>query len=383
MSKKMQENREYLAALATLFGTAIGAGIFGLPYVASVVGFFPVMGLMLVLGVLMLYSNLMYGEIVQRTKRRCGIVGYAEKYLGPNGRRAATVISFCSLYASNLIYIILGGIFLHSFFSGIFGGDEFFYGTLTFVLAALATYFNFKLFSVCESWMVVLLILLLGATIFRCLPSIQMSNYFTGDLSQFFLPFGAILFALSANVAIPNMDHILEKKRAALRSAIGWGTAAYVACNALFIFAVLGVTGERTSPEAFVGLGQVIGDGVITLGFLIGFLAIITSFLVSSESAKEILWYDYRLGEKQAWFLASFIPYLIYLSGMRDFIRIINIAGGITGGLFGILVIAIFYAAKRKGDRPSAYSLEISAGFSALMVLVFLLGIVYQFIYGF
>ncbi len=372
-----------MAATATLFGTAVGAGLFGLPYIAAVAGFLPVVGMLLLLGVLMLYSNLMYGEIVQRTRQTCGIVGYARKYLGERGRRVAGLVSFFSLFASNLIYLILGGVFLNSFFSPWLGGDEFFYATLTCALAAAATYFNFRLFSVFESWMVALLVLLVGAVVLRCAPHIEVVNFLTLDSRQFFLPFGAVLFALGANAAIPEMSRMLGRKRARLRAAIGWGTACYTAFYLVFICAVLGVTGAGTSQEAFGGLSRALGDGVVTLGFGIGFLAVITSYLTSSECAKEILWYDYHLSEKQAWLLASLVPYLFYLSGQRDFIRIIDIVGSITGGFFGILIIMIFYAAKRKGDRQPAYSMDVSEGFAALMSLVFLLGIVYQFVYGF
>jgi amino acid permease len=67
-------DREFLIALATLIGTAIGAGLFGLPYVVAKAGFFPSLMMMFLLGLLALVSNLMYGEIILRTKGGCRLV---------------------------------------------------------------------------------------------------------------------------------------------------------------------------------------------------------------------------------------------------------------------------------------------------------------------
>jgi len=376
-------DKGYLLAMATLIGTAIGAGIFGLPYVAAKAGFFPVMSLMFILGVLMLYSNLMYGEVVLRTKKKCGLVGYTDKYLGKVGKETAAFVCFFSLYASNLVYIILGGIFLNSFFSPYIGGNEFLYATATFVFAAVATYLNFSLFSVIESWMVLFLVLIMFGVVFKSMPYVDVRNFLTYDPSNFFLPFGAILFSLGAGIAIPEIEHVMKKNRRQIKNVILWGTVLYTLFYMIFIVVVLGVTGKATTEESFVGLSRYIGDGVVLLGFIFGFLTIITSYLVTNISIKEILWYDYKMSEKRAWLLASFVPYLIYLSGMRDFIKVITIAGSFAGGFFGILIIILFYIAKKKGDRRPVYEIEVSAEFSALMIFIYVLGIVYQFVYGF
>jgi amino acid permease len=330
----------------------------------------------------MLYSNLMYGEIILRTGKKCGLVGYAHHYLGRRGKRLATIVSFFSLCASNLVYIILGGVFLDSFFGPWLGGNEFIYATVTFVFAALATYANFRFFSLIESWMVLFLLVVLFAVIGKCLPVVDAGNFLPYDCSRFFLPFGSVLFALSAGIAIPEMVGIMKDSHRRLKDAIGWGTVLYTILYIFFIVAVLGVTGKGTTEETFLGLSRSLGDGVVTLGFIFGFLTVITSYLVSNLSLKDIFWYDYKLGERQAWLLASCIPYLIYLSGLRDFIQVITIAGSITGGFFGILIIILFYVAKEKGDRRPAYELHVSEELSALMIFIYMLGIAYQFIYG-
>ena len=65
------KDRQSLLAMGTIIGTAIGAGTFGLPYIASKAGFVPVVVMLLVLGIFTIYSNLMYGEVTLRTRKKC------------------------------------------------------------------------------------------------------------------------------------------------------------------------------------------------------------------------------------------------------------------------------------------------------------------------
>lgn len=374
-------DKESLMATATLIGTAIGAGLFGLPYVVSKAGFYPSMAMMFLLGILMLISNLMYGEIILRTKNHCRLVGCSKKYLGENGKHLASLASFSSLYAGNLVYIILAGIFLNSLLSPVLGGNELSYAVLTFAFVSFVTYFDFKIFSVIESWMVLLMVTIIVVISFKSSFYIDSRNYLTSDLSQLFLPFGVMLFSLGATSAIPEVINIVAKKKERIGHIITFGTILYILVYITFIAAILGVTGAATSEESFSGLSRFIGDGVITAGFALGFLAVITSYLVSNIALKEILQYDYKIKENLSWFLACVPPLLLFLAGFRDFIRVISFAGSITGGLLGILIILIFYHAKEKGDQKPAYEIHVSREISCLMVVVYLLGIVYEIIY--
>lgn len=374
-------DRDYLLAFGVMVGTAIGAGIFGLPFVVSKAGFFPSMLLLVLIGVLTLVSNLMYGEITLRTKDKCRLVGYSEKYLGYWGKQIAALTSFSSFYASLLVYMILGGVFLHAMFSPIFGGDVFLYSILVFTFSSIAIYLNLNLFSLIESWMTAIMIVVVFIIIFRSLPAVDTGNFLFADPHYFFLPFGAMLFSLSAMSSIPELEHIIKKRKGRIKDVIISSTVFYTAIYILFIVAVLGVTGNQTTEESFAGLSMAIGDGVVLLGFILGFLAITTSYLMTGISLKEIFWYDYGISEKKAWLLTCSIPLFIFLLGLRDFIQIITFAGSITGGIAGILVTLIFYRAKIKGDNKPAFEFNFSKTISSVIILVYILGMFYQFIY--
>jgi tyrosine-specific transport protein len=375
-------DRQFLMATATLVGTAIGAGIFGLPYVVARAGFLPSLMMIFLLGLMMLISSLMYGEIILRTKGHCRLVSCAHKYMGDNGRRLAGAISFLSLYSGNLAYIILSGSFLNSFLSPILGGSEFLYSTLSFVFIFAATYCGSRIFSAIESWMTLLLVVLLAAVFCKGIFYVDPANLLTGDPSQLFLPFGVILFSLSANTAIPEIIRIVSRRPRRIETIITGGTILYTLIYVFFVAVIVGVTGADTSKESFTGLSRFIGDGVIVAGFLIGFLAVITSYLVCNIALKEILHYDYHLEERTSLLFASVVPYLLFLMGFRDFIQVVNFAGSVTGGLFGILIILIFYSAKAKGEKKPAYEIHVSREISFVMIMVYLLGIIYEITYN-
>lgn len=374
-------DRQFMLAAGTLIGTAIGAGTFALPYVTARAGFFPVIAMFIILAIFTVYSNLMYGEISLRTRNNCRLTGYAQKYFGPHGRRFAAVITFLSLYSSALVYIILGGIFLNSLFAPIFGGNEFTYGIVIFLLTSFLLYFNFSIFAFAESWMVVAMLAAMAGIVFKAVPHLDLSNFSGFHPSHLFLPFGTILFSLSASMAIPDFEHIITKRQGRIKEAILYGTAAYAFLYIIFIVAVLGVTGGATSEDSLSGLQAAIGDGVVTFGLVFGLLAVLTSYLETGIALRETLHYDYNISKNRAWFWSCSIPFLFFVLGLRDFIQVITYAGSVTGGFLGIMIILLFYRAKRGGDMEPAYSIDVSQGISALMIFVYILGIAYTLIY--
>ena len=110
------KDKTSLLAYASLIGTIIGAGVFGIPYVMSRSGILFSLFYFLILGGVALFLHLAFGEIVLRTKEKHRLIGYAQKYLG---KKAKILITFSTLFGTIgalLAYIILGGDFLKIIF---------------------------------------------------------------------------------------------------------------------------------------------------------------------------------------------------------------------------------------------------------------------------
>ena len=374
-------DKNYIYAVSIMIGTSIGAGIFSLPYVASKSGFFLFLALIIVLGFIMTILHLMYAEITLRTKDKGRLVGYCGKYLGSNGKKIATFVTLVALYGSMLAFIIIGGNFLNVIFSPYFGGSEFIYSVLMALFISIGVYISLKLLSIIELIMVILLFITIFGVILKGSFFINVENLLTYNISQSFFPFGAILFSIGALSAIPELEHIMEKKQKRIKNAIIAGSIITIAIYVLFVAVVLGITGSNTSVEALLGLSLSIGNGIVTLGFIFGVFAIATSSLVIGINLKEIFWYDYHLSEKKSWALACFVPLIVFILGFRDFITVVSIAGSITGGFTGILIIVLFYRAKKMGDLKPAFEIKIPIMLSVSMVIILLFGILSQFVY--
>jgi len=377
-------NKNFFYAVSTLIGTSIGAGIFGLPYVIAHAGFLPGVFMLIFLDAIILLINLIYGEITLRTEKKHRLVGYAEKYLGKNGKVAALFCSLFILYGSILAYIIISGQFLNSLFSGYFGGNEFIYSLISFAFVSAGIYFDLRVVKRIESLMTVFLLIVMGMIFFKGLPFIKVDNLLFFNQSQLFLPFGAILFSLGAMSAIPELEHILKSDQKKIKSAVVFGNLIPLILYIVFVLVIIGTSGAATSEEALSGFSLAIGDGVATIGFGFGILAIITSFLIIGVNLKEMFMYDYGIGKKLSWFLTCSIPLIIFALGIRDFIEVINFVGGIAGGLSGILVILIYlkiHNNPKLGDLKPAYQIKIPKIVLSLMIFVFVLGIVYQLVY--
>jgi len=375
-------DKNYIYAITTLIGTTIGAGIFGLPYAALVAGFIPAAMLLLVLGFITIVINLMYAEVTLRTKKNLRLVGYCEKYIGKRGKALSSFIVLFSLYANILVYIIIGGVFLNSIVSPFFGGNEFTYGIVVFAIMSILIYMDLKFLEIAELFSVVLIILTILGIILKSIPHVNIDNFYSYNISESFFPFGVILFAMGALSAIPQMEHVIKKKQKRIKSAVIVGTLIPIVIYLLFMTVVFGATGENTTKDSLRGLFLLMGNGVVLLGNIFAVFAIVSSYLVIGVDLKQTLQLDFHISHKKSWFLSCFIPFVPFLLGLRDFISVVNIAGSISGGLTGILVVILFYSAKKNGDVRPPFDLKIPHFASFLIALVFILGIVSQFIYN-
>ncbi|MFZ2970756.1 MAG: aromatic amino acid transport family protein [Minisyncoccia bacterium] len=374
-------DKNYIYAIATLVGTTIGAGIFGLPYTALVAGFIPAATLLLVLGFITIIINLMYAEVTLRTKKNLRLVGYCDRYIGKKGKLLSSFIVLFSLYSNILVYIIIGGVFLNSILSPFFGGNEFVYGVIVFIVMSIFIYMNLKFLELAELFSVVLILLAILGIIFKSIPRIDVTNFYSYNISESFFPFGVILFAMGALSAIPQMECMIKTGQKRIKSAIIIGTLIPIAIYLLFMAAVFGATGANTTKDSLQGLFSLMGNGVVVLGDILAIFAIVSSYLVIGVDLKQTFQLDFRLTNNKAWLLTCFVPFIPFVLGLRDFITVMNIAGSISGGLMGILVVTLFYAAKKKGDSRPAFEIKMPIFASFLIILVFILGIASQFIY--
>ena len=375
-----KEKGVFLVAISILVGTCIGAGFLGIPYVASKVGFFPAIGYIILLGIVILLVNLYLGEISLRTKGDYQIPGYAKKYLGKTGitlSKFATIFviysaviaymlgigeSISFLIFSNSNYVILFGIFVGLFMS-------------TFLWKGLPVLKKFEKIGVG----IILALLVLIFIIF--IKDVNTINLLTFNLSSIFLPFGVVLFALLSFHAIPEVRLVLHNNEKKMKKVLIASVLVVVLFYSLFTFLIVGSQGANTPEIATLALGSIF--------IILGIFAMFTSYLALGNALIQDFMFDNNFKKRKAWFLTSIIPILIFVfiklvaSEFFSFTKVLSIGGSVSGALIGILVLFMIKKAKQKGDRKPEYSIPLNWFIIGLLILVFATGIIFEVINAF
>ncbi|MFH1129372.1 MAG: aromatic amino acid transport family protein [Patescibacteria group bacterium] len=335
--------KNFFLAIAILMSTIIGAGIFGLPYVAAQSGFLiAFVFLFLLLGV-MLLLHLFYVAIVEKTDEEYQLTGYINRCFGVSAKKIMGFFIIVTFYGSLLVYMIIGGDFLHIFLSRFISISQTECSIILFLIGSIAIYFGLKLVS---RWDLVINLILIGIVVVLFVwstQSINFNNIKTINLGESAGSYGAILYSLLGIAAIPEVRRIFSKdNRNKYKKAVIIGTVIPAIIYLIFMFVIVGLAGKETTPDAIYVLGKYISGDVIVWGSLFGFLMILSSFLSLGMALKQTYVYDFKVSKTKAWALTCSVPLILFLMGISNFIVIIEIMGAMIGAFEGTAIILMY-----------------------------------------
>lgn len=379
----MSAGMKVLFAVSTLVGLIVGAGIFGLPYVVAQTGYLVGAFYLIFFGGVVMLLHLCYGEIVLRTPEKHRLVGYAALYLGRWAKPVLLASSIVTLEGALLAYVILGGEFLQRLAGPIFGGGLGTWTLIFFAAGALVIWRNIRLIGWLEFILDALFIGALTALALVALPALRFGALVVWriDAPGIFAPFGVVLFALSGWAAVPELRDLLPKNGRGLKRAIVIGSLVSVLLYLLFVFAVVGVSGQRTSPEALSGLAPYLGTPIVLIGSFFGLLTIATSLFVMGLGAKQMLRYDFNVPPVLAWLLTVLPVLAAYLLGLKNFIGVIGTVGVIGALVEGSTIFLTYLRARRDGTQRPEYALNLPAPLVYALISLFVLGAAAHFIF--
>ena len=344
------ERKRMIKASFVLFGTIVGAGIFGLPYMVQRAGFLPGLFWMLLLAGAVTLTHLLYGEVVMATPGEHRLVGYVKLHLGPWAHRVEMVASVIGLFGSNLAYLILGGLFISSIFQALGMPLAEAQGTAILFLFGLASaWFGTKFLSGVNFWLT-----LVEFGSFALLSGIALSGVHAGylttvHLDQAFLPYGIVLYAYGGLTAISEVRAIVGVGNPrAVRKSIVAGTLLAAALTIVFVTSVVGALGPDTTEEAVGGLNARFGGSLPLIGAVAGFFSILTSYIVFSEYLKSQFQRDFQWPKLVAVAAATVVPLMLFLLGVRSFGAVIELIGALLIGLEGIFVAWMYQKVRVK-----------------------------------
>jgi len=362
-------------AIATVAGTIIGVGLFSLPYITLKVGIPVMLFYFLILGFLVTIIHLFFGEIALQTPDYKRLPGFAKIHLGSWAEKVSFVSTILGLFGALLAYLIVGGEFLKGLLFPFFGGSNTIYVLLYLFIGSLLIFFGIKAVAKIQFWGMFLFLVILALIFLKGKALISTDNLLSclgsGNFKNVFLPYGPILFSLWGAALIPEAEEMVLDRKQLLKKIIVISTLIPVLVYLFFIFLVLGITGSQTTESGLTGLVNFLGPDAVRLGFLFGLLTTFTSFITSGLTLKKVFSYDLKVKKEFAWALTCFVPLFLFFLGIKQFIPVISFVGGVMLGVDGILILLMYYKIKKK--TLVVYPL----------ILIFVLGIIYEITYFF
>lgn len=353
-------------------GTVVGAGVFGLPYALENIGTGLGSIYLLFCAMMILVVNLSYAEVILQTPGDHQLTGYGRRYLGKLGMLLASIALLTGSYGAMLAYTGQMGRFLEMVSP--FGGSEIFYSLLIFLLGGVVAVAGLRRISLLESLLVPGIFILLACIAVAGSPSFSPSHIRLGeaDWGALLAYSGVVLFALSGSSVLPEVEEVLREELGSLKIAIVWGTLLPTLFYLLFVMIIIGVSGSGVSEDAVTGLVDQLPPFVVEMGAILGLLTMFTSFLTLAFVAKEMFYRDLGVAEGVAWVLSLGPPMIFFLSGLRGFIRILQISGGVMGGVTGVLIILLNFRAKASKKSEIPVKIGVPRAVAALAGLFFL-----------
>jgi len=365
--------KNYIYPIAVMAGSIVGVGFLALPYITLQVGIWVMLCYFVVLTALIVCLHVIFAHISLRTpdfKRMPGFVGF---YLGPWAEAVALVLMNVGSFGILLVYLIVAGQFLAAIFSPVFGGILVMYVLLFAAAVSFVLYFDIKMISKVEFWALSILAVLFAIIFIKGIPHIKLENLFIPNfkfqISNSFLPYGAILFSLWGTGLIPEIEEMVRGHKKSLKKIIVIATLIPAVIYFLFIFLVLGVTGSATTESALTGLKDFFNNGIMTVGLGMGVMAIFMAFISQGLILKKSFMYDMGIKEFPAWVFVCCIPLILFLLGFNSFIPLISFVGGVFLGINGIFILLMYQ--KIGGKAYIIYPLS----------LIFIVGIAYELFY--
>jgi tyrosine-specific transport protein len=368
--------RDLFIGIATLSGTVIGAGFLGIPYAVSKSGFLIGLIWMVFISIMMLLINLMIGEIVLSSKTTHQLPGYSSKYLGKKTKIFVFIASAIGFYAALIAYLIGEGESLSFIFTGstqyaLLAGIIFWIFMAIFTLGGIH---RFKKIQPIAVLAVLIVTLILGIMNFN---SISMSNLMHSDIGAVFLPFGVVLFAFLGVSSIPEMRRVLRKNQKLMKKAIIIGSLIPLVVYVLFTLIVLGLYGSAVEQIATISFGKIVT--------LLGIFTMFSAFLALSLAFEDTYRFDFGFSFKKAWILTVLLPLIAFIIirvfDLAGFVKVLSIGGSISGGLLSIAILLIHEKIKKvKRNRRPEFKIYMPFIFKLIFILIFIAGIVYEFI---
>jgi len=301
------------------------------------------------------------------------LTGLAEKYLGETGKLLMFFAMIFGIYSALVAYLIGEG---RSISYIVFGNFNYSFAiSLVFWLVlSILTYIGLKALKKYERISMFIIWALVVLIFVFFIGKVNPANLSYINTERF-APFGVILFSFLAFSSLPEVRRVLSQQEKLMKKVIVTGVLAVFLVYLAFTFIVVGTFGTEVQEIATLSLGRFFA--------LLGVMTMFTAFFALSLAIRDMFRFDFKYARTFSWALSLFGALAIFLIvkifNLAGFIEVLSYSGIVSGGLTGILILAMNLRAKKKGNRKPEYSVKINWFIMFLLSLLFIGAVIAEF----
>lgn len=365
----MDKFKENIKLIGLVVSTTVGAGMFALPFVFQEAGWGIGAAYLVALSAILIFIHYLYWQTLRATGGGVSLLALIKNKFGRFYFWLASLAIIGGLMLSLVAYLILSASFIGVVFPG---WDARWIIFAFWLVSAAPLLLRLKRFVFLEFIGAVLMLFLIAFIFASSGAPLKIFEFSAADFQNGFLPFGAVLFALASWTAVEPVFRSQKESTGVGRSLLvfGWATAISAILYLLFVAGIFG-SALTITEDTISGLINWPLWKLLPLSAL-GLFAIWTSYLPINLEIRNSL-AGLGWSERKSNYLAIFAPPALLLLGLRDFLSVIGLAGGVFLGLQYVFIAA---TARKTLELRGAKKF-----FAGLTVFVFLLAVVYEIFY--
>ncbi|MCX6702365.1 MAG: hypothetical protein NTW60_00630 [Candidatus Wolfebacteria bacterium] len=369
--------KNFILPASLLAATIIGAGIFSLPYVFVKAGLVTGLFYLILFTAVLILIHLMYADVILRTESKHLFTGYAELYLGKAGKWLAAMTTILGMILIMTAYLVLSANFINLMLPSL---DIAYRILLFWVLSSIPIFWGVKRLAASEFLTTIGVIFIISLIFFYGAGSfVKVAATPLFNMTYLFLPYGAVLFSLSGRTAIPALIHYFDKNHEPERrakKAIIWGTLLPAFLYLIFVIGIINLPGT-ISEDTVSGLMGNLPQWFLLLVGALGLISLWDTYAMVGRDIRKSLEADFGFNDNFAGTLVAVSPLILYFAGLKNFMDLVGLVGGVFIGLESLFIVLIWQKAKKLNPRDGLLR-KIPAFIPYLLLIIFIIGILLE-----
>jgi amino acid permease len=336
-------SKKSLTIAAVVAAATIGSGVFALPYVIQASGWLLTLCYFVALIAVVSVAHVVYLRTLVAVDEKERLLGLAKKYFGGVGFWTGFLAIVIGLLLSFVAYLVLGAQFIAIIFPAVPPSVALWF---FWVLLACLIWGSEGKIAGLEATGIALISCAILFIFFSGHPAAALTEIPLAIPQNFFLPFGAVLFALAGWTSVEQVYELARSGRResghpAARTLVIFvaGTAFAALLYWLFALGVLG-GGSRVTMDVISGIGSWPSWRKDILA-VIGLLAVAVVSLPLAREIRGALEKDLSWNSVAARCVIIFLPLAAILSGFNNFLTIVSLVGGVFISAQYLLIISV------------------------------------------